>query len=184
MRERVPDVPRSTPAGGLTSRALPRRDALRLAGVVAAGAALAACTTSPSPSPTSASPGAPDDPDLTLRSEVAGDEAALSELYAELAPVLPAALRTKVTALGARHADYRDAVIAGATISATSTPSSTSTSSSSASLALSRLRNAEKNAAASRADQSVRATDPELARTIVLAGTGAAAAAEALRGLS
>ena len=48
----------------------------RLAGVALTGAALAACTTSPGPGPT-ASPGAPDDPDLKLRAEVAEDEAAL-----------------------------------------------------------------------------------------------------------
>lgn len=183
VRERVPDVPESTPAGGAPSRALLRRDLLRLAGVAVTGAALAACTTSPAPGPTTASPGAPDDPDLALRSEVAAEEAALSELYAGSAPVLPAALRARVTALGSRHADYRAAVIAGATISATPTASPTSTGSASASLALGRLRAAEKDAAASRAAQSVRATDPELARVIALAGTGAAGAAEVLRGL-
>jgi len=178
VRERVPDVPETSPRGLL------RRDLLRLAGVAVTGAALAACTTSPSPGPSTASPGAPDDPDLALRSEVAADEAALSQLYAASTPVLPAALRTEVTALGARHADYRAAVIAGATVSATSTPSATATTSTSASLALSRLRAAERAAASSRAEQSVRARDPELARILVLAGTGAAAAAEVLRGLS
>lgn len=164
-------------------RGLPRRNVLRLAGVALTGAALAACTTSPGPGPT-ASPGAPDDPDLKLRAEVAEDEAALTQLYAESASSLPAALRTKVAALGTRHADYRAAVLAGATVSPSASASSTGSGSASASAALGRLRAAERNAAASRAAQSVRAQDPELARTIVLAGTGAAAAAEYLRGLS
>ncbi len=179
MRERVPDVPASRPVRGL-----PRRDALRLAAVAAAGAALAACTTSPGPGPT-ASPGAPDDPDLTLRAEVAEDEAALSELYAASAAALPTALRTKVTALGARHTDYRAAVLAGATVSPSPSASPTGSASGggSASAVLSRLRAAERNAAASRAEQSARAQSAELARTIVLAGTGAASAAEYLRGL-
>lgn len=172
--------------GPSSARGLSRRDLLRLAGVAGAATALAACTTSPGPGPT-ASPGAPDDPDLALRTEVAGDEAALSELYAESAAALPTALRAKVTALGARHADYRAAVVAGATPSSTpsgsSSPSGSASGSPSASAALGRLRAAERNAAASRAAQSVRAQNPELARVIALAGTGAASAAEYLRGL-
>jgi hypothetical protein len=45
---------------------------------------------------------------------------------------------------------------------------------------LAALRGLERTAAADRAAQSVRASDPELARTIVLAGTGAAGAATVL----
>lgn len=168
------------------SASLPRRDLLRLAGVAVTGAALAACTTSPDTGPSTASPGSPDDPDRALRSEVAADEAALSDLYAAAAKALPAALATTVTALGARHAAYRSAVVGGATASATSTPSATATASASAATAtwLTRLRTAETKASAARAAQSVRATEAELARTIVLAGTGAAGAAEVLRGLA
>jgi hypothetical protein len=173
------------------SASLPRRDLLRLAGVAVTGAALAACTTSPDAGPSTASPGSPDDPDLALRREVAADEAALSDLYAAAAKALPAALATTVTALGARHAEYRSAVAGGgATVSATSTPTATATASASATAAasaatwLARLRTAETKASAARAAQSVRATEAELARTIVLAGTGAAGAAEVLRGLA
>lgn len=166
---------------------LPRRDLLRLAGLVGTGAALSACTSGGGGGGGTTSPGAPDDPDLALRSEVAAAEAALSELYAEAADGLPAALAAQVTALGARHADYRAAVIGGASVSATSTasgsPAPTPTTGAATKARLAALRSAETKAAAARAAQSARAQDRELARTIVLAGTGAAGAAEVLRRL-
>jgi hypothetical protein len=175
---------------------LTRRDALRLGVIAAAGAALTACTTaSDGTAPTTASPGGPEDPDRALRAEVAASEHQLSTLYAEIAPTLPLALASRITALGSRHAVYGAAVDpASASSSATTgaasgsaSPSRTTTRSGTSSdvrFALRRLRTAETAAAAARATQSTRATDSELARVIVLTGTGAAGAAEVLKRVS
>lgn len=173
----VPPPPAASPAPPVTRRAL-----LRAAGVVVAGAGLAACTTASNGSPSAssgsitASPGGPDDPDAALRLEVSADEQQLSALYDALVPKAPAALRGQLTQLGTRHTAYRDAVSPGAAVSPPSPgplPSGVD--------AVTRLRRAETAAARARAAQSVRAQDPELARVLVLAGTGAAAAAEKLR---
>jgi hypothetical protein len=182
---------------------LQRRDVLRIAGVTITAATLAACTTSgDTTKPTSASPGAPDDPDRVLRDAVADDELRLAAAYAAVTD-LPTGLRTRVTELGARHAVYAAAVRPSApsgSPGASDTPSSSTPSGASSSatasgssstpkpadavneaeVALRRLHELERKAAADRAAQSVRATDAELARTIVLAGTGAAGAATVL----
>ena len=188
---------------------LQRRDVLRLAGVAVAAGALAACTTSgDSTRPTSVSPGAPDDPDRALRDAVADDELRLAAAYAAVTG-LPTELQARVTALGSRHPVYAAAVRplapsgsgsagsatptgAGSSTSAAGSPTPDATTSpasgtpkpadqiNGAEAALRRLRELERKAAADRAAQSVRASDPELARTIVLAGTGAAGAATVL----
>jgi hypothetical protein len=171
---------------------LTRRDALRLGVLAAAGATLTACTTASNDgSPTTASPGGPEDPDRGLRAELAASEQALSDLYAEVAPTLPVVLATRITALGSRHDAYRAAVDpAGATAPAAGSSPGSITAAASASpartsgdvaFALRRLRTAETAAAAARATQSARATDAELARVVVLTGAGAAGAAEVLR---
>ena len=166
-----------------------------------AAAALAACTTSPDTTRTGpASPGGPEDPDRALRQAVAADEVRLSAAYAAVTG-LPAALATRVAQLGQRHAVYAAAVLpggaspssptlsgssSGATV--TGTPSAPATprpadQTVDAAVTLARLRALETQAAAERAVQSVTATDPELARTIVLAGTGAISAAQVLASL-
>ena len=186
---------------------LQRRDLLRFAGVAMAGAALSACTTSGDSShPSTASPGSPEDPDRALREAVASDEQRLAAAYAAVTG-LPAALQSRVTVLGSRHAVYAAAVRPPATpgsgsangttssgggsstSSATTSPSSGNGSSGTpkpadqanqAAVTLRALHALEAKAAADRAAQSVRASDADLARTIVLAGTGAAGAATVL----
>jgi hypothetical protein len=162
---------------------LSRRDVLRLGLVTSAGAGLAACTTaSSSGTPTQTDPGGPEDPDSALRADVAADEARLTALYAAAAKVLTGATAARTSALGERHAAYRAAV---APASASSSPSGSASASPTvpavtAATALKVLVAAEAAAATSRATQAARAADPELARVIVLAGTGAASAAAAL----
>ena len=162
---------------------LSRRDVLRLGLVVSAGAGLSACTTaSSSGTPTQTDPGGPEDPDRALRAEVAADEARLTALYAAAASVLTGATATRTSVLGERHAAYRVAV---APVSATASPSGSASASPTlpavtAATALKVLVAAESTAASARATQAARATDPELARVIVLAGTGAASAASSL----
>jgi hypothetical protein len=186
---------------------LQRRDLLRIAGVATAGAALSACTTSgDSTHPSTASPGGPEDPDRALREAVAADEKRLVAAYGAITG-LPTALQARVAELGSRHAVYAAAVLpttpiasssgsgsaSGTAAGAASTSGSASGSPSGppppadqahgAAVTLRALKALETRAAADRAAQSVRATDPELARTIVLAGTGAASAAQVLTGL-
>lgn len=171
---------------------LSRRDLLRLAGITAGAGALAACTSSGggAQSPT---PGAPDDPDAALRTEVAAQETALLALYAVSAPVLPAAQAARAADLGRRHGDYRAAVLPSATASTSTSGSGSASGSSpagsatptpptSARTALRSLHRAETQASAERVAQAVRAHSPELARTLALVAAGAAGAADVLRG--
>ena len=125
-------------------------------------------------------------------------ETALSALYAAATPKLPAAQAAEVTALGARHAAYRQAIDPDGLATRSPSPDLASSGAPSASRSssptpavtlpasptdiLATLRKAERTAAAARVPQSVRAVDAELARLIVLAGTGAAGAAEVLTG--
>ncbi len=177
-----------------------RRDLLRLSGAVGVTAVLVACTRSssdPGGDPAT-QPGGPEDPDRALRAEVGRAESELTALYAALSPVLASAESTRVRALGARHEAYRQAIdpdrladsptaTPSGTGSLSATPSASATpapTASSAVAALAQLRAAERQAAVARVQQAVRATDPDLARVIVLAGTGAAGAGEVLRGLS
>jgi hypothetical protein len=189
---------------------LRRRDLLRFAGVAMAGAALSACTTSgDSTHPSTASPGGPEDPDRALREAVASDEQRLGAAYAAVTG-LPASLQARVAVLGSRHAVYAAAVLPespGASSTGSGSTSGPASGSGSASTAgavsgspsgapppadqvhgaevtLRALKALETRAAADRAAQSARATDQELARTIVLAGTGAASAAQVLARLT
>lgn len=171
-----------------------RRDVLRigavLAGTAGGAALLSACTGGGQPAPTE--PGGPEDPDRGLRAEIGRSEAALIALYAEAAPRLSGEAAARVAALGERHPAYRQAIdpdrLAEATPTAAdgSTPSTVPSASATASLpadqaaVLAALVAAETAAAEERARQSVAAVDGELARVIVLAGSGSAAAAEAL----
>lgn len=164
---------------------LTRRDLLRLGGVAAGVAVLSACTSSGNGQPPS--PGAPDDPDAALRTEVAAQESALLALYAASAPVLGAALGARATALGQRHADYRSAVLPSSASSSGSASGSTSASPSapaSARAAQRALLRAERDAARERVAQSVRAHDSELARTLALVAAGEAGAARVIEGWS
>jgi hypothetical protein len=164
---------------------LSRRDLLRLGLVVSAGAGLAACTTaSSSGTPTQTDPGGPEDPDRALRAEVASDEARLTALYAAAAKVLTGTPAARAAAVGQRHEAYRAAVLpaagsasASGASGATGASAAPTTPAVVAGTALKALVTAETAAAAARATQSARATDAELARVIVLAGAGAAAAA-------
>jgi hypothetical protein len=160
---------------------LTRRDVLRLGTAVAAGASLAACTTASNTGPSQSAPptpGAPDDPDSRLRLSIAGDEQELGVLYQYVAGLLPAKTAARVTALGARHDAYSQAISPGTVVSpATPEPQSGKDPA----VLVKRLRTAETRAAALRAQQSLTAHDTELARLIVLAGAGAASAAEVLR---
>ncbi len=160
---------------------LTRRDVLRLGTAAAAGASLAACTTASNtgqPQSTPPTPGAPDDPDAQLRVTVSGGEQVLSGLYQYVATLLPANAAAKVTALGVRHDAYQKAISPHATASI---PSPEPQSGKDPAALIKRLRTAETQAAAERAQQSLTAQDTELARLIVLAGAGAASAAEVLR---
>lgn len=175
---------------------LTRRDVLRLGLVAAATAGLTACTTASNGNPAPTDPGGPEDPDRALRAEIGRDETRLSALYAAAAAVLGGAAATRVTAVGARHDAYRQAIdpdglaTAAATASAPAGPSGPSAALPSATAsalppvtaatALSVLTSAETAAAAARATQSVAAVDPSLVRVIVLAGAGAASAAAVL----
>jgi hypothetical protein len=176
-----------------------RRDVVRLGLVAAAGAALAGCTRGSDGTPGPTAPGGPEDPDRALRAEIGAQETALSALYASAVEVLPAAQAAGVTRLGERHEAYRQAIdpdglatqSPSGTASAGSTSGSPSPSASPApttarpstpAAAIEALRKAEQRAASTRITQSVRAVDAELARLIVLAGAGAAGAAEVLAG--
>ena len=175
---------------------LTRRDALRLGAFAAVGASLTACTTSSNgakpTATTTASPGSPEDPDRALRAEVAASEQQISELYSDAAAHLSASLARRVTTLGARHSSYRAAIDptashasgSGSAQPTVSTSSGTNPRPADVVFTLRRLRTAETTASAARAAQSVRAIDAELARVIVLAGAGAAGAAEVLRRLT
>jgi hypothetical protein len=177
-----------------------RRDVIRLGLVAAAGAALAGCTRGSDGTPGPTAPGGPEDPDRALRAEIGAQETALSGLYASAVEVLPAAQAASVTRLGERHEAYRQAIdpdglatqspngTASATGSTSGSPSPsaspapTAARPSTPAAAIEALRKAEQRAASTRITQSVRAVDAELARLIVLAGAGAAGAAEVLAG--
>lgn len=172
---------------------LTRRDVLRLGLVAAATAGLAACTTASNGNAAPTDPGGPEDPDRALRAQIGRDETRLSALYAAAAAVLGGAAATRVTAVGARHDAYRQAIdpdglaTAAATASAPAGASAALPSATASALppvtaatALSVLTSAETAAAAARATQSVAAVDPSLVRVIVLAGAGAASAAAVL----
>jgi hypothetical protein len=165
---------------------------LRAGLATSAAAALAACTRSSDGTPAPTAPGGPKDPDRALRAEVGADETALSALYAAASAKLSGATATAITELGARHAAYRQAIDPDGT--ATRPPSDGSSPSTSpsarppvalpegTSAIVAALRKAERDAATARAAQSLRAVDAELARLIVLAGAGAAGAAQVLVG--
>ena len=159
---------------------LNRRDLLRVSAASVGSITLAACTTSDGGG-SSTSPGGPSDPDAALRTEVAAAEHALSSLYAALVPDLTGARATQTADLGRRHASYQAAVLPSARATPTVTSASPSTPLS-PQAALQQLRGAESAAAAQRLTQSLRAHDPELARTLVLVSAGAAAAAAVIAG--
>lgn len=175
---------------------LSRRDVLRLGLVAATAAGLAACTTASNGNPTPTDPGGPEDPDRALRAEIGRDESRLVALYAAAGAVLTGAVASRVTAVGARHDAYRQAIdpdgLATASVSASGTGTASGTAGAStaptapalppvtAATALSVLTAAETAAAAARATQSASAVDPSLTRVIVLAGAGAASAAAVL----
>ncbi len=179
-----------------------RRDALRLGAGAVAVVTLAACTTATNGNPDPATaPGGPEDPDRALRAEVGRAETTLIALYATYGPGIAAPLGTRVTALGSRHAAYRQAIdpdhladapgsgtASGSTASRSASPAVTPVRPASTPAAvratLARLLTAEVETAKARAAQCARATDADLARTIVLAGAGAAAAAEVLRSVT
>jgi hypothetical protein len=173
-----------------------RRDVLRLGAVVAgsaAGAALLSACTGGGGQPSPTEPGGPEDPDRGLRADIGRSESALIALYAAAAAALAGRPAERVAAIGERHPAYRQAIdpdrLADATPAAeegsTQTASSPSPSSSpvlptAPADVLAVLVAAERAAAEERARQCVSAVDGELARVIVLAGAGSAAAAEAL----
>ena len=184
---------------------LTRRDVVRLTLAAAATAALVGCTRQSGGEPAPTEPGGPEDPDRALRAEVGRAEARLTALYVASTATLPTATATRLRLLGERHEAYRQAIdpdrLADLLASGSPTPSaspstglppgsangtpspSTSTSPSTTPAGVVRaLRAGETEAARARASQSVRAVDPELARVIVLAGAGAAAAAQVLSG--
>jgi hypothetical protein len=122
----------------------------------------------------------------------------MSALYA--AADVRAVEAAAVTALGARHSSYAKAINPSAfnaepsasqgnnsgqptSTSPTDVASATPTSDVPI-LGLSGLRKAELASSSSLVEQAGRATDPELARIMVLAAAGSAAAAEALRMVS
>ena len=166
-----------------------RRDVVRLGLVAAAGASLAACTRGSDGSPAPTAPGGPKDPDRALRAEVGRQETALSALYAAAAAKLArraggvghGARRTaRGVPPGHRPGRPRDAAAErrrrrtaprrAPSRSASPTPAVSLPSGAADIVAA--LRKAERAAATSRVAQSVRAVDAELARLIVLAGTG------------
>jgi hypothetical protein len=171
---------------------------LRVGLATSAAAALAACTRSSDGTPSPTAPGGPKDPDRALRAEVGADETALAALYAAASAKLSGATATAITELGARHTAYRQAIdpdglatrppseTASGSVSSSPSRSAgavpTPTLPSGASEIVATLRKAEREAASTRSAQALRAVDAELARLIVLAGTGAAGAAQVLVG--
>jgi len=170
-----------------------RRDVMRFAVVGGVVGTLAGCTSSPGPEPKPTSPGGPEDPDRDLRAEIGRDQAQLTALYA--AADVPGSLAADVTDIGARHAAYGQAIdprtpSSSATPSAPTGTSDGASSDTSASpnptpttpvVGVKGLRRAELASSSVLLNQAPRAVDPELARLIVLAAAGSAAAAEALR---
>jgi hypothetical protein len=156
---------------------------------------LAGCTSSSEPDPKPTSPGGPEDPDGALRAEIGRDQAQMTALY-EAADV-PAAIGAQVTAIGERHRAYGQAIDPKSLGSAGSPPAVTEPAASPASpspatsavvsapptptLGRKGLRKAELASSATLIKQAGRAVDPELARLIVLAAAGSAAAAESLK---
>lgn len=173
-----------------------RRAVLRAGLAASAAAALAACTRSSDGTPSPTAPGGPKDPDRALRAEVGADETALSALYAAAGAKLSGATATAITELGARHTAYRQAIDPdglatrapsdAASGSGSASPSTTTrpvpTLPSGESEIVATLRKTEREAASTRSAQAQRAVDAELARLIVLAGAGAAGAAQVLAG--
>lgn len=188
-------MPSPTPAPARDARPLTRRDAVRIGVLTSGSALLVACTRASGGDTEPTAPGGPEDPDRGLRAEIGTQEGALIALYAAAVAKLSGREAKAVAALGARHDAYRQAIDPDglATASPTGSPSpsttrpsaspspSVSLPSSSAGI-VAALRKAERGAASARLAQSLRAVDGELARVIVLAGTGAAGAAEVLAG--
>lgn len=172
---------------------LTRRDVVRIGLATSATALLVACTRASGGDTEPTAPGGPEDPDRALRAEIGRQEGELIALYAAAVAALSGRESKAVAALGARHDAYRQAIDPDglATAAPTGSPSpSTTRPSPSPSVSLpsssagivAALRKAERGAASARLAQSLRAVDGELARVVVLAGTGAAGAAEVLAG--
>jgi len=171
-----------------------RRDVMRFAVIGGVVGTLAGCTSSSRPDPQPTSPGGPEDPDQALRAEIGRAQAQLTALY-EAADV-PAVIRAQVTAIGERHRAYGQAIdpksLGSAGSSPAAEPSASPASPSPATSAVAPapptptlgrkgLRRAELASSAALIKQAGRAVDPELARLIVLAAAGSAAAAESLK---
>ena len=170
-----------------------RRTVLRLGAITIAAGVLAACGGSPVvTSDPATEPGGALDPDRVLRTDAGLAEGALTDLYAGAAPAFSTDVAARILDLGARHVVYRAAIdpsnlgatqaTPGSTTlrpSATSTPATRPPTAPTA--AIDQLLAAETDAATSLTAQAVRAKDPELARILVLAAAGAAAAGEVLR---
>jgi hypothetical protein len=148
---------------------------------------LAGCTSSSNDKPVPPSPGGPEDPDRELRAQVGADQGRLTALYA--AADVPSRAMKTVTELGARHLAYGQAINpvkpsatpsgaspSGATSSGSAVPQAPVTA-----LGLKGLRKAELASSATLIAQANKAVDPDLARLLVLAAAGSAAAAESLR---
>jgi len=173
-----------------------RRTVLRLGAITIAAGVLAACGGSPVvTSDPATEPGGALDPDRVLRTDAGLAEGALTDLYAGAAPAFSTDVAARILDLGARHVVYRAAIdpsnlgatqaTPGSTTlrpSATSTPATRPpTAPTTPKAAIDQLLAAETDAATSLTAQAVRAKDPELARILVLAAAGAAAAGEVLR---
>ena len=172
-----------------------RRDVMRFAVIGGVVGTLAGCTSSSGPDPKPTSPGGPEDPDRVLRAEIGRDQAQMTALY-EAAEV-PAVIGAQVKAIGERHRAYGQAIDPKSSGSAGPSPAAPEPASSPASpspatyavtpapstptLGPKGLRKAELASSATLIKQAGRAVDPELARLIVLAAAGSAAAAESLK---
>lgn len=159
-------------------------------------------STNPTADPTADSavpvdPGGPQDPDRELRAEVGGQQLVLIGLYSLAKGGLSTLVDARVALLGTRHEAYRQAISpdrssepatsvtpSGGSTSPSAKPSpTTSQSDIGTGNSLQDLIVAETASAARFIEQSMRASDPELVRLLVLAGAGSAAAAAVLRTL-
>jgi hypothetical protein len=161
-------VPADLPIGRETR--VGRRAILLSAGLGLLAFPIAACTSSPSSSTPTSSPGADD----ALRQSVATDELRLVAMYAAAGKAQPSL--TGVLKVGARHSDYAAAVANSAAIPAAAAVRAPS----GAAATLTWLQNAERVAAAARSKQCANAADQQLARTLALIGSGCIAAAGVL----
>ena len=159
-----------------------RRDVVRFAVVGGVVGVLAGCTSSSNDKPAPPSPGGPEDPDRKLRAQVGADQDRLTALYA--AADVPSRAQKTVTELGARHLAYGQAINP---VKPSAAPSGATASGSADSrvpvtaLGLKGLRKAELVSSSTLIAQANKAVDPDLARLLVLAAAGSAAAAESLR---